>query len=287
MAVMTWQWHLTSDVAEFRAVAGGFLAAESVLCTMLLGVSETVRVAGPFAYDPGQRTAARFGWWCEGGAGPVAGVFAWTPPFVPLLGPMPGPAVGELPAALPGTPSAPVAGARGPATLVRSLARAYGHDADAGIDQRLRLFRLADPATRPPAPEGRARPALLAELPLVRDWFTAFGAVAPPGTASAGDIERRVGEGRLLLWEADGIPVSMAGRSATVLGQAKIAPVYTPEPLRGRGYAGAVAAAAGAAAIAAGAREVLLFTDLANPTSNALYPRIGYRPVAEFLSVVW
>jgi predicted GNAT family acetyltransferase len=97
-----------------------------------------------------------------------------------------------------------------------------------------------------------------------------------------------VGESRLLLWEADGVPVAMAGRSATVLGQAEIAfPVYTPRPSRGRGYAGAVTAAAGRAAIAAGASQVLLFTDLANPTSNALYPRIGYRPVGDFLSVAW
>jgi predicted GNAT family acetyltransferase len=27
---------------------------------------------------------------------------------------------------------------------------------------------------------------------------------------------------------------------------------------------------------------VLLFTNLANPTSNALYQRIGYRPVMDF-----
>jgi predicted GNAT family acetyltransferase len=29
-------------------------------------------------------------------------------------------------------------------------------------------------------------------------------------------------------------------------------------------------------------REVLLFTDLANQTSNSLYQRIGYRAVADF-----
>ncbi|GGX36570.1 hypothetical protein GCM10010341_67710 [Streptomyces noursei] len=34
--------------------------------------------------------------------------------------------------------------------------------------------------------------------------------------------------------------------------------------------------------LAAGAAEVLLFADLANPTSNGLYQRIGYRPVTDF-----
>jgi predicted GNAT family acetyltransferase len=44
-----------------------------------------------------------------------------------------------------------------------------------------------------------------------------------------------------------------------------------------------VTAALSQAALAAGAGDVLLFTDLANPTSNALYQRIGYEPVSDFL----
>ena len=35
----------------------------------------------------------------------------------------------------------------------------------------------------------------------------------------------------------------------------------------------------------AGAAQVLLFTDLANPTSNALYQRLGYEPVED--RAVW
>ncbi|WP_433793278.1 GNAT family N-acetyltransferase [Actinoplanes sp. CA-252034] len=34
-------------------------------------------------------------------------------------------------------------------------------------------------------------------------------------------------------------------------------------------------------ALDAGASDVVLFTDLANPTSNALYPRLGYRPIED------
>lgn len=67
-----------------------------------------------------------------------------------------------------------------------------------------------------------------------------------------------------------------------VAGQIRVAPVYTPVHLRGRGYAGAATVEVSRAALAAGAEEVLLFADLANPTSNGLYQRIGYRPVAEF-----
>lgn len=69
-----------------------------------------------------------------------------------------------------------------------------------------------------------------------------------------------------------------------IAGQVRIAPVYTPSHLRGHGYASAVTAAVTQAALNIGADNVLLFTDLANPTSNALYQRLGYRPVADFMS---
>lgn len=67
-----------------------------------------------------------------------------------------------------------------------------------------------------------------------------------------------------------------------VAGQIRVAPVHTPAHLRGRGYAGAATVEVSRAAPAAGAAEVLLFEDLANPTSNGLYQRIGYRPMADF-----
>ncbi|NEB79656.1 GNAT family N-acetyltransferase, partial [Streptomyces sp. SID14478] len=70
-----------------------------------------------------------------------------------------------------------------------------------------------------------------------------------------------------------------------VAGSVRVAPVYTPADLRGQGYGGAVTAAVSGAARAAGADEVVLFTDLANATSNALYQRLGYRPVRDF--AVW
>lgn len=40
---------------------------------------------------------------------------------------------------------------------------------------------------------------------------------------------------------------------------------------------------AGRAARESGAAEVVLFADLANPTSNGVYLRIGYEPVADRL----
>ena len=50
----------------------------------------------------------------------------------------------------------------------------------------------------------------------------------------------------------------------------------------GRPYAGACVAALSARVLAAGQR-CILSTDRANPTSNAVYRRLGYRAVSEGL----
>jgi predicted GNAT family acetyltransferase len=65
----------------------------------------------------------------------------------------------------------------------------------------------------------------------------------------------------------------------------RIGPVYTPREHRGRGYAGATVAAASRALVDEGA-QVCLFTDQANPVSNALYERLGYRPLVDMANLV-
>ncbi|NEA23957.1 GNAT family N-acetyltransferase, partial [Actinomadura bangladeshensis] len=62
---------------------------------------------------------------------------------------------------------------------------------------------------------------------------------------------------------------------------------YTPAEHRRRGYGAAVTAAATTGALDAGADDVVLFTDLANPTSNGVYRRIGYRPVQDRVILVF
>jgi predicted GNAT family acetyltransferase len=73
----------------------------------------------------------------------------------------------------------------------------------------------------------------------------------------------------------------MAGRTAKVGGMVRVDPVYTPAHLRGHGYAAAVTTEVSRAALATGAEEVVLYTDPGNPTSNALYRRLGYVPITE------
>jgi predicted GNAT family acetyltransferase len=92
-----------------------------------------------------------------------------------------------------------------------------------------------------------------------------------------------LGREAMAVWEREGAPVSMAAESLRAAGSVRIQSVYTPPAHRRHGYAAAVTAEASARAQRASAEEnaaeAVLFTDLANPTSNAIYQRIGHRPV--------
>ena len=86
--------------------------------------------------------------------------------------------------------------------------------------------------------------------------------------------------GGLVLWWHDGVPVSMAGFGGPTPNGNRVGPVYTPPELRGRGYATACVAEL-TARLLNEKRFVFLYTDLANPTSNSIYQKIGYRPVCD------
>ncbi len=143
-----------------------------------------------------------------------------------------------------------------------------------------RVYRLGtlDP---PAAVGGSARPARAADRRLLVAWLDRFQAEATPnraGETSAATVDRRLPGGQLWLWCAGGRRLSLAGHSAAVAGVARVAPVSTPPEHRRHGYGAAITAAATAAALLEGARDVILYTDLGNPTSNSIYQAVGYRP---------
>jgi RimJ/RimL family protein N-acetyltransferase len=154
------------------------------------------------------------------------------------------------------------------------------------VESAERIYRLS--RVIPPRPtRGSWRIADERDRGLLADWLLAFHAEALPAGQPFPDpaafIERLVRrEDRFgYLWEADGHVVSFAGAGARTPNGRRIGPVYTPPGDRGHGYASAVTAAASADQLARGARFCFLFTDLANPTSNAIYQRIGYEPVSD------
>jgi predicted GNAT family acetyltransferase len=121
-----------------------------------------------------------------------------------------------------------------------------------------------------------------ADRDLLITWTTCFRREIGEAIRDVADsVDEKLPYGGLTLWEVDGVPVSMAGGTRLEAGMVRVLAVYTPSGLRGRGYAGAVTSVVSRAALDAGAVDVVLFTDLANPTSNALYQRLGYRPVED------
>lgn len=182
-------------------------------------------------------------------------------------------------------------GARGPTAAVETFAAAHvaRHGGTARAGRVTRLFAL-DALVPPQGVPGRARAAVPVDAPLVHVWRTAFVAeAAPPGEAvpTLGSVAQEIADlgGGEQLWTVDGRPVSQATARGPVVGMTRIGPVYTPPELRGHGYAAAATAAAAQWALDAGATRVLLFTDLANPISNRLYPRIGFVPIHDGLDV--
>jgi predicted GNAT family acetyltransferase len=131
----------------------------------------------------------------------------------------------------------------------------------------------------PPRPaRGRLRLPEDDERDLLVAWMREF--ITEARLVGAAQVETvvdaRVRYGGLLLWE-DEEPASLIGLNHPVAGVVRVGPVYTPPPLRRRGYASSAVAAASRRALAAGATRCMLYTDLANPTSNKIYAAVGYR----------
>ncbi|WP_327133936.1 GNAT family N-acetyltransferase [Streptomyces sp. NBC_01343] len=274
-------WTFTHDLAAYRAAAGPAVAAEPVANTILLTVLAALERHGTDAYGSAEPF---FGWW-TGADGGVAGALLCTPPRPLLIGALPEQAARELGAALATEPllaGVDVLNAR--RRDAQALAAAWGRQSE--VTEENRLYRLAGLRAPDPAPAGRARTATAADLRLLLDWAGAFKReTGERGGPSEAFLRDRLSYGGMLLWEHAGTPVSMAGFFRPIGSVSRVGPVYTPPELRGRGYAAGVTHAVSEAAYAAGASEVLLFTDLANPTSNGVYQRLGYVPVEDRVEV--
>jgi predicted GNAT family acetyltransferase len=149
------------------------------------------------------------------------------------------------------------------------------------IRRAMRMYRL-EKLNRPQQVPGEATLAAApGDVELVADWFAAFhdeAQIQAPSEDWVRLAERRIAAGQIHLWRDRDAPVSLAGVSAPAAGVARVGPVYTPVPARRSGYGAAATAEATAAALAAGAEHVVLYTDLANPTSNSIYQAVGFRP---------
>jgi GNAT superfamily N-acetyltransferase len=275
-------WQTTDDVTEFLEVTGEFLRAERARNTVILSVTEQMR-RNPSSHPAGPADRPLLGWW-TGSSGAVGGAFMQTPPFPVVVTDVPAGGAADLAAELAGRP---LPGVNAHPAVAEAFAGAWraATGCRVQVHREQRLYRLAELSWRPdPVPPGAARIATEADIALLTDWFIAFAAEVHDMAQHAdqvADVRGRLGYGGLTVWEVGGEVVSLAGVTRPVAGMVRIGPVYTPPDKRAFGYASAVTAAISQQAVDAGAEEVLLFTDLANPVANSIYQRIGYRPVED------
>ncbi|MBO2448912.1 GNAT family N-acetyltransferase [Actinomadura barringtoniae] len=276
---------MTDDLETFVARAGGFLRADSVHNTVPLTVVEMLRATGREVYGPG---AVLLGWWTSP-SGDIEGTFLHTRGYPLLLSAMPEPAARDLTGVIAET-EREVIGVNGTNALAATFAEEWRHRTGetATVRMRQRLYRL-DKLTLPePLPPGSGRFASSDDIDTLVTMSKAFeddtGEQVGANPQLVGD---RIGYQGYGLWENAGALVSFAGRTRVVADMARVGPVFTPREHRRHGYASAATALISQAALDAGAGNVVLFTDLANPTSNSIYQQLGYRPVSDVVQLAF
>lgn len=266
----------TSDLAEFTQRAGPFVEPRldcNVMATVLVNVRE-----GMHAHS---RPIFAYGVQADGSVGLAA---IRTPPWPMLV-------AGLTPADAPEFVSRwlkvdpELTGVNGPPTTSRAVAEAW--HAQTGGRSRVHmslamhsLTEVSDPMR--PAP-GQLRQPEPSEHGLLAAWEEEFAREAhiQSGGAVPLTVSSRLARGALWLWDDDG-PVTMVGWAGPVAGVARVGLVYTPPEHRGRGYATTATAAVSRLILDRVANTCMLFTDLANPTTNKIYAEVGYRRFAEW-----
>jgi predicted GNAT family acetyltransferase len=269
-----------TELAGYAERVLPWLAADPVLHALPASLID-IRLSGLVPTEPDA-------WWLRvNAAGRLAGVALRTPPRGLLVTAMPAAAataLAEYCAAADLRP--PEAGGPEPAsdTFTDRYTQLTGAHRSLAMAQR--LYRL-DTVTPPAGVPGALREAVATDEALLIEWThrlqsDVFGSNAPDVIES---LRQRLRTGGLLyVWQLGDRPVAMNWISPPVSGVVRVSGVYTPPDLRGHGYASALVAATSQHALDTGATACCLYTDLANPTSNRIYQRIGYRPAADMNS---
>ncbi|MBV9013557.1 MAG: GNAT family N-acetyltransferase [Pseudonocardiales bacterium] len=276
---------LHRDLAEFTTLTQPLLQADPIRHNLALtALTLLPRMPDAAAHPPVLLSVYR--------AGVLAGAAVRLPPSDLIVSGLPaecaGAAVEVLAPSHQGLP-----GTVGPRSEAEGFARRWSARTGISAHERMaqRVFALGQ-LTPPRGVRGAPRQADADDLELLAQWREEFASEATGGLRGPGTA-RQQARGSLavgtaaLLWEIAGQPVAWASATAPVAGMSRIGPVYTPPRYRGHGYGSAVTAAAAGWARQAGAQHVVLFTDLANPVSNAIYPRIGFRPVHDAVEIAF
>jgi len=277
------------DAAAFLAAAEPLLLADEARHNLILGLAGTIRAT------PGLYPRRDF-WVVQDGRRPVAAALRTPPHNLVLARPDADGALAALANAVPDE----LPGVIGAVPEVEEFAALWANRT--GVEPRTTMRQGVYALTRvesPPPVPGRARVAGAADRELVLRWWAAFAAEVVHEGGPGHDRVEAVVDHRLeaeaagiLLWEDGGRPVSLAGWGGPTPSGIRVGPVYTPPELRGRGYATALTAELSRRLLdgglhPGGRRFCVLYADLANPTANAIYERIGYRRICESAEVAF
>jgi len=263
---------------EFLERAESFLAPREAEHNLMFGLLSRLR-RNPLAYG----TAPYFA--TISTAGGVVAAAMRTPPYNLILSEVDDERACDAIAADAFDVYGSIRGVLGPVAPAARFVRTW--EALTGAQGRFargqRTYR-AERAERPVGVPGSMRAYTEADRTLVLEWLEAFFDEAMGDEAvqtAEGTLKGKLEDpdGALVLWQ-DREPVSFAGYGGPTPNGIRIGPVYTPPELRRRGYATALTAEL-TAALLRDRRFCFLFTDLANPTSNSIYQKIGYEPVTD------
>jgi predicted GNAT family acetyltransferase len=253
--------------------------------------AENGLVLGLLASPPATMTAPPTWVSVDEADGPVA-VAMRTPPFALLLALASESAIETLVDAL-AARGGELPGVTGPGAVARAFAerwaRARGVTTSVTMEQG--LYELTKVVPPDPVAPGSLRLARTEDVDLVATWMAGFAGDARLPAHEHETLRKsaaaRVAGGGLFMWEHDGAAVSMASLQGATPHGIRVSFVYTPPQLRGRGYASACVAAVSERALASGKRFCTLYTDLANPSSNSIYQRMGYRRIGEAVMIAF
>jgi uncharacterized protein len=263
----------TEDPASVLSRADKFLSSEPVLHNLILSILHA-RVAQP---DPGRYWIALLG-------EEAVGVVIQSPlEFPATLTPMGTPAVTAIVDAI-AAAGVTLPGVNGDAATAASFAGYWSERCKSAATpfQGTRLYELLEPREVPRI-EGQLRLAGPPDRSLMILWTRAFQDEIGESTHDTElRVDRAMAAGQIWLWDQNGETTSMAVAREPVQGVVRLSGVYTPPEKRNHGHAAACVHALSKHLRDRGHR-CILYTDLANPTSNSIYRRIGYKAVAESL----
>ncbi len=136
---------------------------------------------------------------------------------------------------------------------------------------------------------GHLRPAIESDDALLVEWSGEFcreAGLQDEIEYTKARIPNEIARQSLYVWDNDQV-VSMAVAQRETAHGICVSMVYTPPHLRKQGYATSCVAALTQRMLDSGKRFCCLYTDLTNPTSNAIYQKIGYKPVCDSEDLVF